>query len=372
MPAEIDGGDNEAMVKEMSSEQLDKTMDTKHEIPQHRRHWESPDCTWSKTVLVEGDWSVARPRLGAAGEISLTVESVQGLQETELRGDLATSRYFHSPDKEASCEVRLGTAETCVDRSLEKCLGSFLVGEKSRIVLRVFLDPSYNCKAGVSMEPVWVTLEVLVCLITLTNAEPIYKWYPETKLERAREFYSLGVKLFKQSRFLDSYFLFQAAHRLAVLAVGVLTPPKPVTYNKDQTQTGDRGESNKTVPDSTLVRCQAPLEDTDPETREDAAGLSRNCVNNIAACHFQWNNHSSVVELSTIVLKAEPRQVKALYRRGLAYSGCGQLDLAEKDLVMAHKADPSNRAVNEKLGQVKLRRKKESAELATRMSKMFT
>jgi len=367
MPAEINGRDNEVIVKEKSSEQLDKTMETKLEIPQHRRHWESPDCTWSKTVLVEGDWSVARPRLGAAGEISLTVESVQGLEERELRGDLATSRYFHSPDKEASCEVRLGTAETSVDRSLEKCLGSFLVGEKSRIILRVFLDPSYNCKAGVSLEPVWVTLEVLVCLITLTNAEPIYKWYPETKLERAREFYSLGVKLFKQSRFLDSYFLFQAAHRLAVLAVGVVTPNKPVTDIKDQTQ-----DLKKTAPDSTKVRCQGPLEDSDPDTREDAAGLSRNCMNNIAACHFQWNNHSSVVELSTIVLKAEPRQVKALYRRGLAYSGCGQLDLAEKDLVMAHKADPSNRAVNEKLGQVKLRRKKESAELATRMSKMFT
>lgn len=363
MPAEINDGDNEVIVQEMRSEQLDKTMDTKIEIPEHRRHWESPDCIWSKTVLVEGDWSVARPRMGAAGEISLTVKSVQGLEDRELRGDLAISRYFHSPEKEAKCEVRLGTAETGVDRSLEKCLGSFLVGEKSRIILRVFLEPGYNCKAGVSMEPMWVTLEVVVCLMTLTNAEPIYKWYPETKLERARELYSLGVKLFKQSRFLDSYYLFQAAHRLAVLAVGVLTPHKPVMDNKDL---------KKTVADPTLVRCGGPLEEADPETREDAAGLSKNCVNNIAACHFQWNNHSSVVELSTIVLKDQPKQVKALYRRGLAYSGCGQLDLAEKDLVMAHKEDPSNRAVNEKLGQVKLRRKKEAAEMASRMSKMFT
>ena len=78
-----------------------------------------------------------------------------------------------------------------------------------------------------------------------------------------------------------------------------------------------------------------------------------------------------MVELSNKVLTMHPSMVKALYRRGVSYLGLSEFDLAEKDLVAAHKADPANRAVNEKLGQVKQRKKVSQAEISKNLSKMF-
>ena len=49
-----------------------------------------------------------------------------------------------------------------------------------------------------------------------------------------------------------------------------------------------------------------------------------------------------------------------------------EFDLSSADLVAAHKIDPSNRAVNEKLGQVKQRRNSAQAEIKKTYSKMFS
>ena len=77
----------------------------------------------------------------------------------------------------------------------------------------------------------------------------------------------------------------------------------------------------------------------------------------------QWGNHASVVQLSTVVLQADSNQVitgctynhhmehysepgfqvKALYRRGVSYLELKEFDFAERDLVAAHKVEPSNR-----------------------------
>ena len=84
--------------------------------------------------------------------------------------------------------------------------------------------------------------------------------------------------------------------------------------------------------------------------------------------------------------------MKALYRRGVSYLEMKEFDFAERDLVAAHKVEPSNRyssncnryfdkeviivillrAVSEALGQVKLRKKREQASMQAKMSKMFS
>ena len=56
----------------------------------------------------------------------------------------------------------------------------------------------------------------------------------------------------------------------------------------------------------------------------------------------------------------------------MSYLHLKEFDLSERDLVAAHKIDPTNRAVNEKLGQVQQRRKLSQAELKKSFSKMFS
>ena len=85
------------------------------------------------------------------------------------------------------------------------------------------IDDSYNSKCKdndvmeTNSESNQITLDCDVTLVSVLNADPIYKWYPETKLDKAKQYYSLAVELYKKSRYLDSFYLFQPAYKLSVL-----------------------------------------------------------------------------------------------------------------------------------------------------------
>ena len=78
------------------------------------------------------------------------------------------------------------------------------------IGIKVFTDKE-------DVKTVSIKLDCDVNMIDLLNSEPIYKWYPETKLEKAKQAYSQGVERFKEGRYLDSFHLFQYGYRLTVL-----------------------------------------------------------------------------------------------------------------------------------------------------------
>jgi len=316
------------------------------EIPDQRKHWESSDYTITKNVLKEGDLDTWRPRQGATGEIEIVLNSVSGIDQNILQNDSKTSKYFQTKDGGERREFFLGSADTEVDRTLEKCLQNFLVGEKSQVTMRSLIEPDLNRKkTQVDSEPVWVIIDCTLSLLTLLNADPIYKWFPQTKLSKAREAHSAGVKLFQEQRYMDCFHKFRTAFQLAVLALG----PKQST------------KENVDPPDA-----------SEQEVKEEAKKLKQLCYNNLAACHFQWKNYSSVIQLSDLVLKEEPNLVKTLYRRGVAHLELANFEKAERDLVMAHKMEPANRAVNDKLGQVKIRQKAHKVKMSKQMSKMFS
>lgn len=315
------------------------------EIPEGRKHWESSDYTITKNVTKEGDLDTWRPRQGATGEIEVTLNSVSGIDQNILENDPSVSRYFQIKAAGGRREFEIGSADTEVDRTVEKCLQSFLVGEIGHVTMRSLIEPDLNKKKAevADTEPVWIIIDCIINLVTLLNADPVYKWFPQTKLSKSRDAHSAGVKLFQQQRYLDSFHKFQTAFQLSVLAVGPLKSEK----QKDE-------------------------DDLEKEVVEEAKKLKQNCYNNLAACHFQWKNYISVVQLSDLVLKEEPSLVKTLYRRGVAHLELQQFEKAEIDLVMAHKVEPANRAVNEKLGQVKIKQKAHQVKMAKQMSKMFS
>ena len=47
------------------------------------------------------------------------------------------------------------------------------------------------------------------------------RWYPETKQDKAKQYYDAAVELFKAARYLDSFHLFQRAYKLSVLGEGI-------------------------------------------------------------------------------------------------------------------------------------------------------
>ena len=104
-----------------------------------------------------------------------------------------------------------------MDRTFEKHLQNISAGERCNLVFIVLLEESFNNKEKVNVKAVSVRLDCDVFLSDLLNSEPIYKWYPETKLEKAKQAYSQGVERFKEGRYLDSFHLFQYGYRLTVL-----------------------------------------------------------------------------------------------------------------------------------------------------------
>jgi len=301
-------------------------------LPDHRKYWESTDFTITKTVLEEGERNEWQPRFGSTGTVDIEILEVTGIPQEELCSNRLLSKYLAECP---SIQFSIGSADTEVDRQLERCIQACYPGQYAQFGMRVLLEPEYNSKMKVqeNAEPEWISVEFKLRLESLLNAEPIFKWFNETKLTKARDFHGTGVKLFKEQRYLDAFYMFQHAYKLATLARG--------------------------------------LEEDNFAGSKDAEELRILCYNNIAACHFQWNNYESVVELSDEVLKSNPDNVKTLYRRGTANMSLQEFDRAEKDLTRARKLEPKNSAVNEKLGLVQQRRKAAENKLANRMSKMF-
>ena len=171
-----------------------------------------------KRVLRAGDRKGGRPRLGATGELEIVLNSITGPGQTSgghIPEDVQRSKYFSTESK--SCEFEIGMGSTAVDRAFEKHLQNILSGERCNLVFIVLLEETFNNKEKVDFKSVSIKLDCDVFLIDLLNSEPIYKWYPETKLEKAKQAYSHGVERFKEGRYLDSFHLFQYGYRLAVL-----------------------------------------------------------------------------------------------------------------------------------------------------------
>jgi len=79
------------------------------------------------------------------------------------------------------------------------------------------------------------------------------------------------------------------------------------------------------------------------------------CLINKAACFLKTENYTEVVEVCSQALQIDVTNIKALVRRGIAYSHLNQLDLARSDLQMAHRHAPDDLIISKALQDIKER-----------------
>jgi tetratricopeptide (TPR) repeat protein len=82
------------------------------------------------------------------------------------------------------------------------------------------------------------------------------------------------------------------------------------------------------------------------------ASLKASVNGNAATCQFHLGNHERAVAHANSALRFDRRYVKALYRRGLAHAGMGDLDQALADLRRALRYEPKNKLVHKAAAQV--------------------
>ena len=75
------------------------------------------------------------------------------------------------------------------------------MAERSNLVFSVKLEPRMNTRTKTSIAAESrLTVDFDISLVSLDNADPVYRWFPETKLDKARQYYTSAVDLFKKAR----------------------------------------------------------------------------------------------------------------------------------------------------------------------------
>jgi len=73
----------------------------------------------------------------------------------------------------------------------------------------------------------------------------------------------------------------------------------------------------------------------------------------LAAVFLKTKDFKGAMENSTKALAIDPNNVKGLWRRGIAHTHLGDLDVAKVDLESALQFDPENKAVKASYAQLK-------------------
>jgi len=92
---------------------------------------------------------------------------------------------------------------------------------------------------------------------------------------------------------------------------------------------------------------------------------------NMAACQLQQENWPECIESTEKVLTIQGKNLKALYRRGVANARLGRLTKAKEDLTYVAKNDLKNKQAREELAAVKTQIKQAKLEEKERMKGMF-
>jgi peptidylprolyl isomerase len=108
------------------------------------------------------------------------------------------------------------------------------------------------------------------------------------------------------------------------------------------------------------------------ESGEKEDEIKTACQLNLAAVYTKLKNYSKAAESATEVLKNNPTHVKALFRRGVAYSSSGDLDKAQVDLIKALELDPSNQDIKNEILKVKEKSKQVSQKEKKMFGKIFS
>jgi peptidylprolyl isomerase len=90
----------------------------------------------------------------------------------------------------------------------------------------------------------------------------------------------------------------------------------------------------------------------DAEKKAKLEDLERTLWLNSAQTALNKHDYHTAIVMTSNVLKKDPKNIKALVRRSAAYSSCGMLPEAKKDIVLASQLEPKNPAVIKEYKQV--------------------
>lgn len=241
--------------------------------------------------------------------------------------DVLKEKYTDILDSEGEKVLIIGEASAEIDRKVERAIQMMNIFEKSLVTITT---PS---QSEVKNESVPVKFE-----ITLTKCErhkPIWEWSPEEKYNIALKYKEIGVELFKSSRFVDAFHKFSRSCKILI----TLEP----------------------ISDLEL----------DQQLEININNLRLTLYNNMARCQLNQKNFEHTVTLCTKVLNKDRNNVKALYRRGIAYGSMKDNEKAVADLKAALTLEPNDHTVKEQFHIYNTRLQEATQKCNDMVRKMF-
>merc|ERR1712232_201300 len=197
--------------------------------------------------------------------------------------------------------------------------GSMKVGERAMLTIRA--DYGYGESGSPPKIPGGATLKFEVELLDFREKEK-EKWEmsPVEIIQKAKSLKEEGTALFREKKFDDASTKYEDAAKLIL----------------DDDEMDDEGNNDEVVPD-------------------DDQELYTACWSNAAMCHLKTADNAAAIHASSQVLSVEgyATNVKALYRRDMAYLNSGSLKEAKQDLMAAYKEDNTNKDVRKALAKLK-------------------
>lgn len=95
------------------------------------------------------------------------------------------------------------------------------------------------------------------------------------------------------------------------------------------------------------------------------------CLNNMAACLLKLNSYHHCYLNCTKILQKQPKNSKALFRRGCACLEMGELEQAESDLIKVSDIEKGNQSIVNKLKEIQKAKEQIDKKYQETMKKMF-
>ncbi|GFG29185.1 hypothetical protein Cfor_05004 [Coptotermes formosanus] len=276
-----------------------------------------------KEIITEGVWG-DRPREGGKCVVIIDDIVTENVTLDEIQ-QAAVSVYL---GLQFNGSLIIGDSDTDIDRSLERCIQTMLCMEVSLMILT--LVPESPNETSVQAR----TVKFKVQLKEICNEPYIFEWTDSKKYEISMYHKVRGVELYKCGRTRDAFLRFSKALKLLVTVTS--------------------------------------LEDSTTALQRDIMSLRILLCNNIASCHLQCKNYAYVIQMCNKVLFLEQNNIKALFRRAVAYMETQEFEEAKEDLNRVQELEPENAAAREKQRELKQQQRKTDAKLAAAMKKMFS
>jgi tetratricopeptide (TPR) repeat protein len=256
--------------------------------------WESADQMVKKEIFCKRGFSKKPIELSVC---QIYVENPRSLNFLlkQIKEDL----HSEIVDEGSKKNIIIGEACSRIDKYIERAIQTMSLREQSFISVKIPLD-----NQAINFD----VLSLEISLEAVQFYKPIWEWSPEEKYKIALKYKENGVELFKSKRQEDAFHRFSKACKILITL-------KPL--------------------------------DGDEVVLKNARDLRHILYNNMAECHLIKKNYNHVLTLCSKILIKDEHNVKALYRRGVAYGNLKDYENAINDLKIVIFLKPQNTKAQE-------------------------